>query len=415
MRTHSRTHARTHLLTQTVEHAEMQGCAAAKLVTALSLPPVTQPSLEPATRVDLTPILSAQHHAHLHHAYHQHVMGTAGEPVDELAATRRLARSWCVMAGSEEWSRAEQRREQSSGGFRERHGDGLLHRGIGSEHLDVSLGASLGESLPCQSEPLMAARPIAAQRGAKVRARDGAIEWRSSWQLAQGSSGQVKPSHVKPSQAKPSQAKSSGWYLSQGGSGGYKKWMSPDRDGAELILLLPATHRRLLVEYYAHDDKPMGTASVTVQALVQPRAPPQPPQSGTRCIPVKGSGGKGSGGKHGGGARGGAMVTDHDADAAPLASLGGGYAYAHASTHASRIFDPTAPVAGSAPMGNASTSGMTRDGGDEMVASAHAHAHAAGRPLDETGAGRPFELITLMKDQRLDTKCHTCEAHQVGL
>ena len=62
------------------------------------------------------------------------------------------------------------------------------------------------------------------------------------------------------------------WRLSGGGHGGYKRWWQPNRDGASMQLLLPATRPKLLVEYYAHDDLPMGAARVSV-AVVARKAP----------------------------------------------------------------------------------------------------------------------------------------------
>ena len=60
------------------------------------------------------------------------------------------------------------------------------------------------------------------------------------------------------------------WVEQTGGRGGNKRWIAPTADGAVLEMLLPAAAPRLLVEYYVHDDVPLGAARVRV--LVGPAA-----------------------------------------------------------------------------------------------------------------------------------------------
>ena len=62
-----------------------------------------------------------------------------------------------------------------------------------------------------------------------------------------------------------------GWRLETGGRGGYKRWWQPLRDGARMHMLVPATRPRLLVEYYQHDDAPMGSAAVSVSIVSRER------------------------------------------------------------------------------------------------------------------------------------------------
>ena len=54
------------------------------------------------------------------------------------------------------------------------------------------------------------------------------------------------------------------WVEQTGGRGGNKRWIAPTADGARLELSLPATAPRLLVEYYVHDDIPLGAARARV-------------------------------------------------------------------------------------------------------------------------------------------------------
>ena len=56
-----------------------------------------------------------------------------------------------------------------------------------------------------------------------------------------------------------------GWEVKTGGAGGNKRWLHATQLGAAVTLQLPITTPRLSIEYYKHDDLPLGLVMAELQ------------------------------------------------------------------------------------------------------------------------------------------------------
>jgi hypothetical protein len=175
------------------EHAIMQGCAAAKLLT-LATPANT--SLHPTQA----------------HSY---------------ARQRKESSSWCLMAGA-----------RAPATMRLFHGcpPCLMVHTAGREVSNVIAPAN--RSCAAGADGFDASQPD--RCGCAVRA------------------------------SPHSPTRSRDWRLRVGGAGGSKRWLEALSSGSTLTLMLPVSAPRLLIEYYAHDDKPLADASVRLEFVAVP-------------------------------------------------------------------------------------------------------------------------------------------------
>lgn len=94
--------------------------------------------------------------------------------------------------------------------------------------------------------------------GARASPQSASIKPSSGLHLPHSWCWQVGRAGLGAARTNVSVVANEGWTLRTGGAGGNKRWLHATSLGATLRLRVPITSRRLVLEYYKHDELPLG-------------------------------------------------------------------------------------------------------------------------------------------------------------